>query len=133
MDQELLTTVSTDVGASNNTTVCIFPNSSELVKEGYWIKAYWFDVYFITTIPVIAVGLACNAFSVGIFASASKFRHTSTGQLLMALAVVDCLVLIGDGCRWASRRSSLNTYYTGLTFAHSSAVSCHLVNWLRYR
>jgi len=98
-----------------------------------WIKDIGFYVHFCSVAIIIPVGLVCNAFSIGVFMAASKFRRTSTGQLLIALSAVDWLVLIGDGLRWLTKADSREVYITGLKFYDTSEFACKFINIWRYR
>jgi len=98
-----------------------------------WIKNMGFYVHFCAVAIIIPVGLICNAFSIGVFVAAAKFRRTSTGQLLIALSAVDWLVLIGDGLRWLTKADTNEVYITGLSFYDTSDFACKFVNIWRYR
>ena len=97
-----------------------------------WIEDIGVYVHFCALAVIIPVGLVCNAFSIGVFVAAAKFRQTSTGQLLIALSAVDWLVLVGDALRWMTKEDS-NTYITGLNFYNTSDFACKFVNIWRYR
>jgi len=97
-----------------------------------WIENIGFYVHFCAVGVIIPVGLVCNAFSIGVFVAATKFRRTSTGQLLIALSAVDWLVLIGDGLRWLAKDKN-RVYITGLSFYNTSDFACKFVNIWRYR
>jgi len=97
------------------------------------IKQIGFYVHFCAVAVIIPVGLVCNAFSIGVFMAASKFRRTSTGQLLIALSAVDWLVLIGDGLRWLTKVDNRDVYITGLSFYDTSEFACKFINIWRYR
>jgi len=96
-----------------------------------WIENFGLYVHICAVGVIIPVGLVCNAFSIGIFLTASKFRRTSTGQLLIALSAVDWLVLIGDALRWLTRIDNKND--TVLSFYDTSDFACKFVNFWRYR
>jgi hypothetical protein len=97
------------------------------------IKQSGFDVYFYGLAIIVPIGLVCNLFSIGIFVSATKFRRTSTGQYLIALAVVDALVLVGDMVFWMSTMDDRKVYRVGLSFVDTSDIACKLVMYWRYR
>ena len=92
-----------------------------------------YDIYFYSSGVVIPIGLVCNMFSVVVFVGTPALRRTSTAQLLIALAVVDTLVLVGDLLRWMTMPNHLRVYRTGLKFIHTSNTGCKLMNYLRYR
>jgi len=98
-----------------------------------WIKNIGLYVHFCALAVIIPVGLVCNAFSIGVFLAAAKFRRTSTGQLLIALSAVDWLVLVGDALRWLNKNDHNEVYITGLSFYNTSHFACKFVNIWRYR
>jgi len=98
-----------------------------------WIRNIGMYAHFCAAGVIIPVGLVCNAFSIGIFLTATKFRQTSTGQLLIALSAVDWLVLMGDALRWLNRKDQDRVSVTGLTFYDTSDFACKFVNLWRYR
>lgn len=98
-----------------------------------WIKDIGLYVHFCALAVIIPVGLVCNAFSIGVFVTATKFRRTSTGQLLIALSAVDWLVLVGDALRWVTKADNSEVYITGLSFYDTSDFACKFVNIWRYR
>jgi len=108
-------------------------SSAAHAESTRWIKNVGFYAHFSAVAVIIPVGLICNAFSIGVFVAAAKFRRTSTGQLLIALSAVDWLVLIGDGLRWLTKADTSEEYITGLSFYDTSQFACKLVNVWRYR
>ena len=98
-----------------------------------WIEDLGVYVHFCALAVIIPVGLVCNAFSIGVFVAAAKFRQTSTGQLLIALSAVDWLVLVGDALRWMTKVDNKAASITGLNFYHTSDFACKFVNSWRYR
>lgn len=86
---------------------------------------------------IIPFGLIGNCFSILVLLLSSILRRTTTAQYLIALALADSTVLIGDGIRWlASRRYSAPEYYfpqyLGLNFYDTSNAACKITNFLRY-
>src|SRR5688572_19424095 len=58
------------------------------------------NIYFYGLSIIIPFGLIGNIFSICVFVLSAMLRRTTTGQYLIALAVADSLVLIGDAIRW---------------------------------
>jgi len=110
-----------------------FTTSSPTADSTSRIETVGVYVHFCAVAVIIPVGLFCNAFSIGVFVAATKFRRTSTGQLLIALSAVDWLVLIGDGMRWLTKVDNNDVYITGLSFYDTSDFACKFVNMWRYR
>lgn len=123
----------TDTTSSEALTVTTNFTTAPPPDKTLWIMMTGFYVYFCSVAVIIPVGLVCNAFSIGVFLASSKFRRTSTGQLLIALSAVDWLVLVGDAVRWLSAEDVNKVHITGLTFYSTSDFACKLVNIWRYR
>jgi len=119
--------------ATDNRTADWLTESRPSNKTVWMIEDVGFYVHFCALAVIIPVGLVCNAFSIGVFVTATKFRRTSTGQLLIALSAVDWLVLVGDGLRWLNKTDNNDVYVTGLSFYETSNFACKFVNLWRYR
>src|SRR6218665_145452 len=85
---------------------------------------------------VIPFGLLGNLFSICIFLLSPILRHTTTGQFLVALAIADSTVLVGEVIRWLSDyvNGGENYLHTslGLDIYDTSIVACSIANYLRY-
>jgi len=126
----------TSAATTEHGTATWFTTSSP-ADTTIWIKNFGVYVHFCALAVIIPVGLVCNAFSIGVFVTATKFRRTSTGQLLIALSAVDWLVLVGDALRWMTKMiqddDKKYVYITGLSFYETSDFACKFVNICRYR
>ena len=129
--ERTLVAVATDHGGTADwaTTTPSSPSPADAVR----IRNVGLYVHFCAVGVIVPVGLVCNAFSIGIFLTATKFRRTSTGQLLIALSAVDWLVLVGDALRWLTKIDGEGRYITGLSFYDTSDFACKFVNSWRYR
>jgi len=127
MDSDNITSGTVDWGPADWFTTSSPADSTSTIET---VGVY---VHFCAVAVIIPVGLFCNAFSIGVFVAATKFRRTSTGQLLIALSAVDWLVLIGDGMRWLTKVDNSDVYITGLSFYDTSDFACKFVNMWRYR
>ena len=119
-------------GGTANQLVATSSSSPEDLTVRF-IKNVGLYVHFCAVGVIIPVGLVCNAFSIGVFLTATKYRRTSTGQLLIALSAVDWLVLVGDALRWLARIDQDYVYITGVSFYDTSDFACKFVNLWRYR
>lgn len=122
------------IGNYTNTKVsnCISVNSTY-----YYYYARAESIYFYGILFVVPFGLIGNIFSICVFLLSAILRCTTTGQYLVALAVADSTVLIGDAIRWlAILRYNTPEYYfpqyLGLNFYDTSSAACKTTNFLRY-
>lgn len=98
------------------------------------------DIFFYGMCIVGPFGLMGNLLSVCVFLRSPSLRKTTTGQWLVALAIADSTVLIGEIIRWLSfRRVHINRgffYYfppsLGLNFFDTTSAGCKITHFLRY-
>src|SRR6218665_4115966 len=94
------------------------------------------DFHFYGIGVVIPFGLLGNLFSICIFLLSPILRHTTTGQFLVALAIADSTVLVGEVIRWLIDyvNGGENYLHTslGLDIYDTSIVACSIANYLRY-
>lgn len=112
-----------------------------LGDSDYEHTAYYFrlaeSINFYGLSLIIPFGLVGNCFSICVLLLSSMLRRTTTGQYLIALALADSTVLVGDGIRWlASRRYDVAEYYfpqnLGLNVFDTSNAACKITQFLRY-
>src|SRR6218665_1836089 len=93
------------------------------------------DFHFYGIGVVIPFGLLGNFFSICIFLLSPILRGTTTGQFLVALAIADSTVLVGELLRWFTDYKE-GYYYLSeslrLNIADTSSVACKITNFLRY-
>src|SRR6218665_650366 len=94
------------------------------------------DFHFYGIGVVIPFGLFGNAFSICIFLLSPILRRTTTGQFLVALAIADSTVLVGEVLRWFCNFNTARNYYLpkslGLNIYDTSIAACSITNFLRY-
>src|SRR6218665_3040795 len=94
------------------------------------------DIYFYGLSVVIPFGLIGNFFSVCVFLLSSILRRTTTGQFLVALAIADSTLLVGDMMRWLAHQNTSKQHYVstsfGLNIHDTSSAACKITHFLRY-
>src|SRR6218665_2315308 len=94
------------------------------------------DFHFYGIGVVIPFGLLGNLFSICIFLLSPILRRTTTGQFLVALAIADSTVLVGEVIRWLSDYINDGDNYLpkslGLDICDTSIVACSIAYYLRY-
>src|SRR6218665_2859389 len=94
------------------------------------------DFHFYAIGVVIPFGLLGNLFSICIFLLSPILRRTTTGQFLVALAIADSTVLVGEVIRWLSDYINDGDNYLpkslGLDICDTSIVACSIAYYLRY-
>src|SRR6218665_1320558 len=94
------------------------------------------DIYFYGLSVVIPFGLIGNFFSVCVFLLSSILRRTTTGEFLVALAIADSTVLVGDMMRWLAHCNVSDQHYVspslGLNSHDTSNAACKITYFLRY-
>ena len=76
-------------------------------------------------IAIVAIGTICNTMSLTAFMM-PKLRNTPVGHYLIALALADTVVLVGEAMIWMS------DYRLGLLIIHRHVSLCKLTYFLRY-
>ena len=94
------------------------------------------DFHFYGIAAVIPFGLLGNFFSICIVLLSPILRRTTTGQFLVALAITDSTVLVGELLRWFIDLNNDGDYYLpeswGLNIHDTSIVACSITYFLRY-
>ena len=94
------------------------------------------DFHFYAIGVVIPFGLLGNLFSICIFLLSPILRRTTTGHFLVALAIADSTVLVGEVIRWLSDYVNNGENYLhkslGLDIYDTSIVACSIAHYLRY-
>ena len=104
-----------------------------LSEHTVWLRYIEPLVLLYSTVVLATLGITGNSFSLAVFVSSPNFRHSSTIQFLIALAITDSLYLIGDLFFTLGRPSWEPNYLTRINFVYSTDVGCKAVMWLRYR